>query len=78
MWNLTEFVPTSIAAYLRAPIPSSAFRPRGKLTFERVSSPSSRTAASTRAGSSDSTAIVRVETLSARTSVSSAMHPLTV
>ena len=47
-------------------------------TFVREERPSERTAATTRAGSSDSTAIVRVEPLSVRTSLSSAMQPSSV
>ena len=73
-WSLTEFVPTSITAY-RCANPTSAFSPRGKLVFGRDASPSSRTVASTRAASADSTAIVRVVAPPARTSVDSAMQP---
>ena len=77
-WSLTEFVPTSIAANRFAPKPRSVFRPRAMQTFVREERPSERTAATTRAGSSDSTAIVRVAPLSVRTSLSSAMQPPTV
>ncbi len=78
MWSLTEFVPTSITAYRFVPKPMSVFSPRAMQTFAREARPSERTAASTRAGSSDSTAIVRVEALSARTSLISAVQPPTV
>ncbi len=77
-WSLTEFVPTSITAYRVVPKPTSVFSPRAMQTFAREARPSERTAASTRAGSSDSTAIVRVEPLSVRISLSSAMQPPTV
>ena len=53
MWNLTEFVPTSMTAYRFAPNPTSALSPRAMQTFRRAPRPSSRTAAITRAGSSD-------------------------
>ena len=45
------------------------------MTFSRPLSPSSRTAATTSAGSSDSIAIVRTERSPLRKSVSSAMQP---
>ena len=77
-WNLTEFVPTSTTAYRRAPNPTSDLSPRGRLTLRREPRPSSRTAAITRAGSSDSTAIVRLAPSSVRTSERSAMQPPTV
>ena len=75
---MTEFVPTSMTAYRRAPNPTSAFRPRGKFTFGREPRPSSRTVEITRLASSDSTAIVRVAPKAVRTAVSSAMQPRTV
>ena len=55
--NLTEFVPTSMTPYAAHRLLSV----RGTLTFGRPSSPSSRTAASTAAGSSDSTATVTAD-----------------
>ena len=57
---------------------TSALSPRGTLTFGREPSPSSRTAAITRAASSDSIAIVRVDPPAVRRSVSSAMQPRNV
>ena len=74
-WNFTEFVPTSMTAYRSMPNPTSALSPRAKLTFGRGARPTSRTVASTRSGSSDSMAKVRVDACSVRTSVSSAMQP---
>ena len=55
--------------------PASVLSPRSMQTFARAASPSERTAATTPTGSSDSTAIVRVEPLSVRTSERSAMQP---
>ena len=63
MWNLTEFVPTSMTANRFAPSPTSALSPRAMFTFGLAPRPSSRTAAITPAASSDSTAIVRRDAL---------------
>jgi hypothetical protein len=67
--------PARIRARPRATAHMRAARACGTLTFGRASSPSSRTAALTRAGSSDSTAIVRIGPRAVRRSVSSAMQP---
>ena len=77
-WNFTEFVPTSMTAKRCASKPASVLSSRGTLTFGRPSSPSSRTVATTRAGSSDSTAIVRAAPWSVRSSESSTIAPPTV
>ena len=71
-WNLTEFVPMSSTANRR---PTSAFSPRATHVFARASRPSSRTVAHTRAASSPSTTIVRMEPASVASIESSAMQP---
>ena len=64
-----------MTAKRRAPNPASAFSPRATQVTRRPPSPSSRTTADTRSGSSDSTAIVRVDPVAIRISVRSAMQP---
>ena len=76
-WSLTELVPTSITACRTSPKLVSTFSPRTMHTFARASSPNERTAAITRAGSSDSIASERVEPSSVSTSQISALQPPT-